>query len=64
MAKSQKPAPAQELPVRGQEEKLKTPVCSPEPPAFSISRGLRMGGQWVHKEIPLAGEGKTWQAVE
>lgn len=48
----------------GQEEKVKTPVCSPEPPAFSISRGLRMGGQWVHKEIPLAGEGKTWQAVE
>lgn len=48
----------------GAEEEVKTPICPPEPPTFSITRGRRMGGQWVHKEILLAGEGKTWQAIE
>lgn len=45
-----------------EEEVKKTPVCSLEPPTFSISKGLRMGGQWMHKQLPLAG-GKTGQEV-
>lgn len=48
------PSPSSGAPSeRGaEEEEVKTPVCPPEPPAFVICRGLRMGGeQGVRKEI-------------
>lgn len=54
---SQEPAPSrvQELPAwgRGGGE---DPICPPEPLTLSIPRGLEMGGQWMHQQLPLVGE--------